>query len=70
MTDILQTPNKLFNKKKRQINKSKWKTNIKKISLRKAIITSLKSFDKKLESKTKEIDIAMISANAYCAAYY
>ena len=32
MTDFLQTPNKLSSKKKRQINKSKQKANIKEIS--------------------------------------
>ena len=47
MTNFLQTPNKLSSKKKRQINKSKQKTSITKTSLRKAIISSLDSSNKK-----------------------
>ncbi len=81
MTNFLQTPNKLLSKKKRHINKSKRKTSIRKISSRKATISSLDSSDKKklpvpilaiikLESKVKDIDIAMISVGTYCAAYY
>ena len=68
-------PNKLSSKKKRQINKSKWKSNIRETSLRKATISSLENSDKKellvpilatrtSESKIKNIDIAMIGANA------
>ena len=38
--------NKLFSKRKRQINKNEWKASIKEISLRKAIINSLNNFDK------------------------
>ena len=79
MTDFLQTPNKLSSKKKRQINKSKRKASIEKSSSRKATINSLESFDKKelpvsiLTTKTskpkaKDIDIAMIGADAYCTA--
>ena len=45
--NFLQMPNKLSSKKRRQINKSKRKTNIGKTSLRKATISSLDSFDKK-----------------------
>ena len=47
MIDLLQTPNKLSSKKKRQINKSKWKININKTSLRKVTISSFESSDKK-----------------------
>ena len=73
--------NKLFNKKKKQINKSKQKTSIKKINSRKAIINNLKSSDKKELSvsiplikiskpKVKNIDIIMISVDIYYIAYY
>ena len=79
MTDFLQTPNKLSSKKRRQINKSKRKASIEKSSSRKAIINSLESSDKKKlpvpilstktsEPKAKDLDIAMIGADAYCAA--
>ena len=72
-------PNKLFNKKRRSINKNKQKASIKKTSSRKATISSLESSDKKklsvpipaikiLEFKAKDIDIAMIGADAYCIA--
>ena len=78
MTNFLQILNKLSSKKRKQINKSKQKTNIEKTSSRKAIIYSLDSFDKKelpiliLTTKksdlnTKNIDIAMICTDAYCA---
>ena len=80
MTDFLQTPNKLSSKKKRQINKSKQKASIGETSSRKAIISSLDSSDKKRlpvpipatkksEHKVEDINIAMISADVYCAAY-
>ena len=80
MTDFLQTPNKLSSKKRGQINKSKRKASIRKTSPRKATISSLESSDKKelpvpiLTTKTskpkaKDIDIAMIGANAYRVAY-
>ncbi len=79
-TDFLQTPDKLSSKKKRQINKSKRKGSIGETSSRKATMNSLDSSDKKelsvplvviktLEPKAKDIDTAMIGANAYCAAY-
>ena len=79
MTDFLQMPNKLSGKKRRQINKSKRKTSLGETSSRKAIISSLDSLDKKelpvpipatikSESKAKDIDIAMIGSDAYCAA--
>ena len=79
MTDFLQTPNKLSSKKRRQINKSKRKASIEESSSRKATINSLESFDKKelpvpipttktSEPKAKDIDIAMIGADAYRAA--
>ena len=79
MTDFLQTPDKLFSKKRRQINKSKRKASIRETSSRKATISSLNSSDKKelpvplmeiktSKPKTKDIDIAMISADAYRAA--
>ena len=81
MTDFLQILNKLFSKKKKQKNKSKQKASIGETSSRKAIISSLKNFDKKkllifipatkiLKLKAKNIDIAMIGTNAYCIAYY
>ena len=70
-------PNKLSSKKKRQINKSKQKANIKETSLGKATISSLKSSNKKellasilvikiLKPKAKNIDIAIIGTDAYC----
>ncbi len=79
MTDFLQTPNKLSGKKRRQINKSKRKASLGETSSRKAIISSLDSPDKKespvpipatikSEPKAKDIDIAMIGTDAYCAA--
>ena len=79
MTDFLQTPNKLFSKKRRQINKSKRKANIEESSSRKATINSLESSDKKelpvlipttktSKPKAKDIDITMIGADTYCAA--
>ena len=79
MTDFLQMPNKLSSKKKRQINKNKRKTSIRKTNLRKSTISNLNSFDKKelpvlilatkkSDPKTKNIDIAMIGADAYYAA--
>ena len=79
MTNFLQTPNKLFSKKRRQINKNKRKASLEKTSLKKAIISSLDSFDKKkspasipatirLKLKAKNIDIAIIGANTYCIA--
>ena len=79
MTDFLQALNKLFSKKRRQINKSKRKTGIGEINSKKATISSLDSSDKKelpipilvtkkSDSKAKDIDIAMIGADAYCTA--
>ena len=79
MTDFLQMPNKLCGKKRRQINKSKRKASLGETSSRKAIISSLDSPDKKeslvsipatikSEPKAKDIDIAMIGADAYRAA--
>ena len=79
MTDFLQTPNKLSSKKRRQINKNKRKASIEESSSRKATINSLESSDKKellvpipttktSEPKAKDIDIAMIGADAYCIA--
>ena len=47
MTNFLQILNKLFSKNRRQINKSKQKASIKKISSKKSIISSLESSDKK-----------------------
>ena len=80
-TKFLQTLNKLSSKKKRQINKNKQKTSIEETSSRKVTISSLTSSDKKelpfpiskikkLDLKAKDIDIAMIGANAYCATCY
>ena len=79
ITDFLQTPNRLSSKKRRQINKSKRKTSIGETSSRSATISSLESFDKKelpvsipatkkFDPKTKDVNIAMISADAYRAA--
>ena len=76
MTNFLQMPNKLSNKKKRQINKSKRKASIEETSSRKATISNLKSSNKKelpipiLVTKTsklkaKNIDIAMINVEIY-----
>ena len=81
ITNFLQTPNKLSSKKRRRINKSKQNANIVETSSRKATINSLESSDKKelpvpipttkiSKPKAKDIDIAMIGADAYCAAYY
>ena len=81
MTDFLQIPNKSSSKKRRQINKSKQKASIKESSSRKATINSLESSNKKellvpipttktSEPKAKDIDIAMIGADAYRAAYH
>ena len=81
ITDFLQMPNKLSSKKKRQINKSKRKTSIREISSKKATISSLNSSDKKellvpiltikkSDPKAKDIDIAIIGADAYCATCY
>ena len=78
MTDFLLTPNKLSSKKRRQINKSKWKASIGETSSRKATFSSLESSDKKelpvsipttktLEPKAKDIDIAIIGADVYRA---
>ena len=79
ITDFLQTPNKLSSKKRRQINQSKRKASLGETSSRKAIISSLNSLEKKelsvpilatLKSnrKAKDSDIAIIGADAYCAA--
>ena len=79
--NFLQTPNKLSSKKRRQINKNKQKTSIEETNLRKAIISSLESSDKKellvlipvikiLKPKVKDIDIAMIGTNIYYVACY
>ena len=70
MIDFLQTSNKLSSKKKRQINKNKWKVSIKKTSLKKAIINSLESSNKTSKPKAKNIDIAIICTDAYYAACY
>ncbi len=69
----------MSSKKRRQINKSKRKASIRETSSRKASINSLDTSDKKELSvplaviktskpKAKDIDIAMIGTNAYCAA--
>ncbi len=71
----------MFNKKRRQINKSKQKASIKEINSRKATINSLDSSNKKelpvplaviktSKSKAKDINIAMIGTDVYCAACY
>ena len=79
MTNFLQTPNKFFSKKRRQMNKNKRKTSIRETSSRKATINSLNSSNKKKlpilipatkksDLKAKNIDIAIIGADAYCEA--
>ena len=76
----MQLLNKLSNKKRRQINKNKQKVCIRETSLKKVIISSLSSLNKKQLSvsilaikkslpKTQDIDIAIISANTCYAAY-
>ena len=81
MTNFLQMLNQLFSKKRRQINKSKRKTSIRETNLRKATINNIDNFDKKelpvlipvikkSDPKAKNIDIAMISVNAYCITCY
>lgn len=73
----MQISNKLFGRKGRQMDKTKWKVSLREINSRKAIISSLNSFDKKkllisilvmkkLEFKAQDISIAMISVNVYC----
>lgn len=47
ITDFLQTSNKWFDKKKKQINKSKQKASLKEICSRKAMICAFYSSDKK-----------------------
>lgn len=80
MTYFFQTRNKLFSKKKRPINKIKWKVSWKKISSRKSIIYIWNSNDKKQWSvflrvfikwnpKAKNIHWVMIVMNTYCATY-
>ena len=60
LTDFLQTSNKLSSKKRRQINKSKRKINIRETSSKKTTISSLDRSDKKelpiLISATKKCD--------------
>ena len=79
MNDFLEMSNKLFSKKKRQINKSKRKISIEEINSKKATISSLDSSDKKKllvpmpatkksDLKAKNINIAMIGPDSYCAA--
>lgn len=74
-------PNKLFCKKRKQINRSKQKANIRETSTQKVIINSLDSFDKKKlpvlilviktsKPKAQNIDIAMIAVDAYCIDCY
>ena len=69
----------MFNKKRRQINKSRQKASKRETSSRKATISSLNSSVKKellvpiltikkVEPKAEDIDIAIIDADAYCAA--
>lgn len=80
MNDFLQTSNKLSDKKRREINKSKRKTSLGKASSKKAIISRFNSLDEKelpisipkttkVKSEAKEIDITNIAAgpnNAAC----
>ena len=79
MTNFLQTPNKLSSKKRRQINISRRKISIRETSSRTATISNLESADKKKlqipilaikksDPKAKDINIAMIDADAYYAA--
>lgn len=80
MTNFLQTSDKLSIKKKRQINKNKWKKSIRKTSSRKATINNLNNFDKIallvflaitkiFEFKAKNSDITMIDMNIYHITY-
>lgn len=73
--------NKLFSKKRAQINKSNRKASIGQTSLRKATISNLDSFGKKelpvlilviktSNLKAKDINITMIGMDVYYAAYY
>lgn len=79
MNDFLQMLYKLLSKKRRQINKTKQKSNVKKTSLRKATISSLNNSVKKellililvikiSKPKIQDINITMIDADIYCAA--
>lgn len=81
MTNFLQVLNKLFSKKKKQINKSKRKVSIEKTSPRKAIISNLNSFNKeqllvsisaikKSLFQNQDIDIAMIGNDTYYTTCY
>lgn len=75
--DFLQARNKLYSKKKRQKKRSKQKASIKETSWKKATISNVDTSDKIefpvsipstkiLKSKIKDIDIVMISKDAYC----
>lgn len=79
MPDFLQMPNKLTDKKRRQINKSKPKASLRETSSKKVIIGSFNNFDKKVWSvsipaiiksklQAKDIDIVMIAADTYRVA--
>ena len=81
ITDFLQMMNKLSSKKRKLINKSKQKICIEKTTSRIPIINNWHNSNKKelqlsipetiiSKPKVKNIDIAMIDADAYCAAYY
>ena len=81
MTNFLQMSDKLSSKKRRQINKNKQKTSIRKTYSRKFIIDSFDNFDKKKlsvpliaiktsKSMAKNINIAIISADTYYATCY
>lgn len=81
ITDFMQTLNKLFGEKQKQINKNKQTRNIKESNSRKANISSLNNSDKTellvfipatktFQPKVKDIDIAIISKNAYFIPCY
>lgn len=78
MTDLLQMPNKLSCKKRKQINNSIEVASLAEISSRKAIISSLNSRNNKelfvsiaitikWKHKAKNIDIVIIGTDDYCA---
>lgn len=77
--NFLQMPNKLSSKKRKKIHQSKRKVNSRETSSKKAIFSSLDSLEKKelpvpilvtikSNPKAKDINIAKISADAYCVA--
>ena len=79
VNDFLKVPDKISKSQRRQMNKAKRKLIMDNTSSKTAIISSLDNFDKKTQSglvplkeqstsNTKDVDIAMIGADAYRAA--